>query len=43
MISLIATKFGNTLKADDLRHLGVSVHIVQTVATLHQRIEQTTM
>ena len=43
MISLIASQFGNTLKTNHLRHLRVGMHIVQTVATLHQRVEQTAM
>ena len=43
MISLIASEFGDTLKAHHLRHLRVGMHIVENVTTLHQRVEQTAM
>ena len=43
MISLIATKFGYTLKTYNLRHLSVGMHVVETVATSHQRVEQSAM
>ena len=43
MISLIATQFCYTLKTNHLGHLSVGMHIIQTIATLHQRVEQSAM
>ena len=43
VISLIATKFGYTLKTYNLRYLSIGVHIVETIATSHQWVEQSAM
>ena len=37
VIGLVGREFCNTLEAHHLRHLGISVHIVETVLTLRQR------
>ena len=43
VVSLIATQLGYTFKTYHLRHLGVSMHIVENIATLHQRVKQSAM
>ena len=43
VVSLIAPQLGYTFKTYHLRNLGVSMHIVENIATLHQRIKQSAM
>ena len=40
VVGLVARQFGDALETDDLGHLCVGVHVVQTVAACHQRTEQ---
>ena len=43
VVSLVATQLGYTLKTYHLGHLGVGMHVVEHVATLHQRVQQAAM